>query len=254
MLNNSSQSMQKKLYEEYEDSLFRLVMYETVEKEGKVLLEEREKLKYDPAFVPSEEAVQKFSSQLDNILKRKKAYALRQKTFRILNRSAVAMLIVIILLFTTVASVQAIRVKVLNFFMDIQPKYTSYQVNESGNGSGNGGAVVNWTKAYVPTYIPEGYKVNNSSNSETFKKIVFRNQQDMVILYTELNEGSIVQSDTENASVFKEISINGHKGTLTVKNSTVTIVWEIKGRIFTVSASTDQDTALKIAEGVKYIN
>lgn len=79
MLNNSSQSMQKKLYEEYEDSLFRLVMYETVEKEGKVLLEEREKLKYDPAFVPSEEAVQKFSSQLDNILKRKKAYALRQK-------------------------------------------------------------------------------------------------------------------------------------------------------------------------------
>ncbi|NBJ16529.1 MAG: DUF4367 domain-containing protein [Dehalobacter sp. 4CP] len=254
MVNKHSQSMQKKLYEEYEDSLFRLVMYETAEKEGKALLEEREKLKNDPAFVPSEEAVQKFRAQLDNILKKKKAYALRQKTFRILNRSAVAMLIVIILLFTTVASVQAIRVKVLNFFMDIQPKYTSYQVNETGNVSGNGGPVVNWTNAYIPTYIPEGYKVTNSSNSEMYKEIIFKNQQDMFIVYSELTEGSIAQVDTENASVFKEISINGHKGTLTVKNSTVTIVWQMEGHIFTVNASTDQDTAQKIAEEVKYIN
>ncbi|WP_368294541.1 DUF4367 domain-containing protein [Dehalobacter sp. TBBPA1] len=68
-----------------------------------------------------------------------------------------------------------------------------------------------------------------------------------------MTEGSIAQSDTENASVFREISINGHKGTLTEKNSTVTIVWEMEGRIFTVSASTDQETAVKIAEGVKYI-
>lgn len=254
MLNSSSQSMQKKLFEEYEDSLFRLVMHETAEIEGKALLDEREILKNDPAFVPSEEAVQRFSSQLDNILKRKKANALRQKTIKILNRSAVAMLIVIILLFTTVASVQAIRVKVLNFFMDIQPKYTSYQVNENGNGSGNGEPVVNWTKAYVPTYIPEGYKVNSSSNSETFKKIVFGNHQGMIIIYTELNEGSIAQSDTENASTFKEISINGHNGTLAEKNSTVTIVWEMEDHIFTINAPTDQETAIKIAESVKYIN
>ncbi len=254
MSNNSSQLMQKKLYEEYEDSLFRLVMYETAEKEGKALLEERERLKNDPAFVPSEEAVQRFSSQLDNILKKKKAYALKQKTFKMLNRSAVAMLIVIILLFTTVASVQAIRVKVLNFFMDIQPKYTSYQVNESDNGSINGGLDVNWTNAYVPTYIPEGYKVDSSLNSETNKKIVFKNQQDMFIIYSELTEGSIIQLDTENASVFKKISINGKKGTLTEKNSAVTIVWEIEGHIFMVNAWTDQETAVKFAEGVKYIN
>ncbi|GAB6173595.1 hypothetical protein JCM15765_30730 [Paradesulfitobacterium aromaticivorans] len=52
----------------------------------------------------------------------------------------------------------------------------------------------------------------------------------------------------------KPISINGHEGTLVVKKSMVTIVWEMDNHMFTVQAQTSEDTAVKIAEGVKYVD
>lgn len=50
----------------------------------------------------------------------------------------------------------------------------------------------------------------------------------MLITYMELSEGNNPAVDTENASVFKPISINGHEGTLVVKNSMVTIGFIMK--------------------------
>ncbi len=47
MPDNSPEQIRKKLYEEYEDSLFKLVMHDAAEKEGKLFLEEKEKLKND---------------------------------------------------------------------------------------------------------------------------------------------------------------------------------------------------------------
>lgn len=78
------------------------------------------------------------------------------------------------ILFATVASVQVWRVRVLNYLMDIQPKYTSFQLKESNSGSGSGIPVVNWTKTYVPTYIPDGYKVSNISSNKPLKKLYLK--------------------------------------------------------------------------------
>ncbi|MCB8818102.1 DUF4367 domain-containing protein [Desulfosporosinus shakirovi] len=254
MPNNSSEQIRKKLYEEYEDSMFRLVMHDAAEKEGKLFLAEKEKLRNAPESLPSEETFKRFSKQLEGQLKKHKAYARRRRMFKALNKIAVAMLAVIVILFTTVVTVQAVRVRALNFLMDIQPKYTSFQLKESDSGSDNGGSVVGWTNAYVPTYIPDGYKVSNSSNGKLLKKIEFKNQQGSLITYTELSEGSSPALDTENASDFETVSINGHKGTLAVKNSLVTIIWEMNNGMFMIRAQTSKDTAMKMAEGVKYVD
>ena len=53
MPNNSPEQIQKKLYEEYEDSLFKLVMHNAAAKEGQLFLEEKAKLKNDLEFQPS---------------------------------------------------------------------------------------------------------------------------------------------------------------------------------------------------------
>ncbi len=61
MPNNSLDQVRKKLYEEYEDSLFKLIMHDAAEKEGRLFLEEKEKLKNDPKFMPSRAAIKKFN-------------------------------------------------------------------------------------------------------------------------------------------------------------------------------------------------
>jgi len=254
VLNNSPEQIRKKLYEEYEDSLFKLIMHDAAEKEGKLFLEEKEKLKNTSEALPSGETFKRFNQQLDAHFKKPKAYARRQRMLRALNRTAVALLAIIVIFFTTVGTVQAVRVRVLNFLMNIQPEYTSFQLKDSGGGPEGGNLVVNWTNSYVPTYIPDGYKVSNISSSESYKRIIFENQQDKShIIYTELSGANSPGVDTEDASEFETVSINGHKGTLMVKNSMVTIVWEMDNRILMVQTRTGKDTAMKVAEGVIYV-
>ena len=113
---------------------------------------------------------------------------------------------------------------------------------------------VNWTNAYVPTYIPEGYEVSSFSYNDGFKRIVFENASTQTfILYTEMDEASNLVVDTENADRFEEIILNGQSGTLVVKNSLITIVWEQGGRLFMIKTQTEVRTAIKMAEGVKFI-
>jgi hypothetical protein len=256
MPDNSLDKIRNKLYEEYEDSFFKLVMYDVAEKEGKLFLEDIEGFKGHSNDLPSKEALRKFNKQLNTHFKKKKNYAAKERRLRIFNRAAVAILVVIVILFTTVASVQALRIRVLNFFMDINPKYTSFHLKESNNNSSSQNPAINWAKAYVPTYIPSGYKISNSTNSKSLKRIIFENEQnkDSLIIYMELSEAHSPAVDTENASVFKKVNINGHEGTLVIKNSIVTIVWQVDNSLFTIQAPISEEIAIKMAQGVKYMN
>ncbi|MDD4566181.1 MAG: DUF4367 domain-containing protein [Eubacteriales bacterium] len=254
MPNNSSERLRQKLYEEYEDSLFKLVMHDVAEKEGQLFLEEKEKLKNDPEFLPSQEAVQKFSQQLDAQLKKPRAYAGRRRIWQAFNRAAVAMLIVLVVFFTAVATVEAVRVRVLNFLMDIQKEYTSFQLKDSSSGQGGESITIDWRQAYVPTYVPDGYEVSATSQNENYKKIEFTNPQGSLITYMELSAGHKPAVDTENASAFEAVSINGHEGALVEKNSLVTIIWAMDDRMFMIQGQIEKDMAVKMAEGVKYLD
>lgn len=254
MLNNSSDQTRKKLYDEYEESLFRLVMSDVAEKEGRLLLEENEELKNDPEYMPTADSIKKFSNQLNAHLKKHMPYTKKWPVFKMLNRVAVAMLAVFIVFSTTMLTVHAFRIKVLDFLINIEPKYTSFQL-EDNNSASSGGMVVNWTNSYVPTYIPEGYEVSSISNSDSFKKLAFQNKQnkDLIIIYSEYNLSNSVVVDTENASLVETVKINGFNGTLVEKNSMVTVTWETDSHMFVIQTQISPTESIKMAEGVKFI-
>jgi hypothetical protein len=255
MANNSPKQSRKKLYEDYEDSLFRLLLDEAAEQEGQGYLEERERLKGDPESVPSKEAFQKFSRQLDVCIKKKNASLRNKRILRALNRAAVAMLIIVVLLFGGVTSVKALRIRVMNFLIEIQPEYTSVQLKDSDDPSGGedgGNQEINWHQGYAPAYIPDGYIVAGMTDSERYKKIIWDNQQGSLIIYEESAAGANLGLDTENAESLKTITISGHEGLLAVKDSVVSIVWNMEDRMFSLRAQTSEDIAVNIAESVKY--
>jgi hypothetical protein len=251
--NNSPEQIRKKLYEEYEESLFKLVMHDVAEKEGRLFLEEKDKLKNDPEYLPSQAEVQKFSRQLDAQLRKPKVYARRRRIWQALNKVAIAILIVLVILGATVVTVEAVRVRAMNFLMDIQQEYTSFQLKDN-SGSEGGSVTIDWHQSYIPTYIPDGYEISTARKEERSRIIEFQNPQGESITYMELMQGSKPHLDTENASDLDTVSINGREGTLVAKGSSVTLIWAMNDSMFIVRGQIDKNTAVKMAEGVKYID
>ena len=246
-------SNRAKLRDEYEDALFKMLLHDVAEQEGMALLDELQTLDDPSDSKPSELALKRFSKQLDIEL-RKQSRAERKQVALTAVRTMVISLVAILTVFlTAMTTVSAFRTRVMNIWMDIRPEYTAFQLR--GSDSTEGGSMsVNWTNAYVPTYIPEGYEVSSFSYNDGFKRIVFENASTQTfILYTEMDEASNLVVDTENADRFEEIILNGQSGTLVVKNSLITIVWEQGGRLFMIKTQTEVRTAIKMAEGVKFI-
>jgi len=243
----------KKLLGEYEDSLMRLVMHDVAEHEGEIFLDESKALKDSLESRPSVAALERFTRRLDVELKKQRFRDRRPSLFKGLNTIAVALLAVIVVFFTAMTTVGAFRARVMNLWLDIRPEYTAFKLKGSGDAA-DGSMVVNWTNAYVPTYIPEGYELSSMSYSVGNKTIVFLNDvEEKHIIYRELDESSNPVVDTENASRFEAIRISGRNGTLIEKNGMVTVVWDMDGVLFMVHAQTSVEAAVKIAEGVRYM-
>lgn len=107
-------------------------------------------------------------------------------------------------------------------------------MEDSTNGSKGGSTIIDWHQAYVPTYIPDGYEVYAVTKNERSRIIEFQNHQEASITYIELSECNKPALDTENASVFETVGINGHKGTIVIKNSLVTVIWAMNDRMFII--------------------
>lgn len=143
----------------------------------------------------------------------------------------------------------------MNFLIDIQSEYTSFQIKDNVAGSNGEKLTVNWTNTYLPTYIPVGYEVDSLTYTEPLKEITYRNQKNknLLIDFSENDSSNNVEIDTENASVLKTVFVNGHKGTLVVKDSQTTVAWEMDQHIFVVCTEESMEETLKIAQNVKFI-
>lgn len=255
MLSKDSEQERQKLYDAYEENLFRLIMHDAAEKEGKLFREENEQLKNDPEYVPSPESINKFYKQLDACSNKHKKSAPKWFISKEIRRVSIVLLAIIIVFFTTMVTVPAFSTGVMNLLINMQAKYTSFQLDDNNSGSDSESLIVNWTNAYIPTYIPDGYDVSDISFSESLKKLTFKNKQDenLYIIYTEHDASTTIAIDTEGASLVKTVEINGRDGTLVVKDSLVTIAWNINDKLFFIQSQTSMDETIKIAESVKFI-
>ncbi|NLO48101.1 MAG: DUF4367 domain-containing protein [Clostridiales bacterium] len=261
MNNERVEHMLSGINEEYEENIFRLAIRTiTAEIEGRSLDEElrssAEQLLEEAAVsMPDKNAVSRFLRRMNRRLK--SAGKRRSGSpHRIMCMASAAILAIIIAFSVAFMTVDAFRVNVLNLLISIEPEYTTIQLTErrEGNGENNNGLVVNWSQAYVPSYIPEGFEVSDSIVTQSIKRMVFTDEQNETrfITYTIFGSSSTVAVDTENAQVNETIKIGGRDGMLVIKNSVVTLALEMNGHLILIQGMISRDEIINIAESIVY--
>ena len=110
---------------------------------------------------------------------------------------------------------------------------------------------------YVPTYIPAGYVLDESSSTvgdnNTFLQYV-KDNEIMFFEYCDIESANTIQIDTENAYQSKEIDINGISTTLYYKDYTYVgmkyLIWQNNDSVFVIYSNTELEILIKFAEGI----
>lgn len=242
----------KQLLAEYEESLFRLVMHDVAEEEGRKFIAENDELKREHKEELSSQALARFEKLYKkNARRRKELPAIR--TPRLFNRVAIILIVFIAVCLTSMVTVEAIRTRVLNFLIDVEKQYTSIHLGQKPKPTGGIPLDESWSGCYIPTYIPDGYLLTQETNSPTMKQLRFENNDGDSINYSQFDSSVDVNLDTENATLVEDIKVNDQEGFLVIKGNRTSIAWADKERLFTITTSLDRAEALLIAESVKIL-
>jgi hypothetical protein len=249
MRQNKSKFNKSELFEEYEDSLWRVIMYNYAEHEGKEILKEHEADKDNPEYQPSKEERKLFHKKLNNELRKHKLRSIVKTTKKVLPKFAVIFLILAIGFTTLFMTVEAFRGVVLNFIVTFYD--THVEVRLPSNNPSN--IPISFSNGYIPTYIPKGYLINGISDMGEYKMIEYINDEGKFIDFYEFDSSMKTAIDTENADIIKSIKINGIDGIFVLKNEKANISWANAERVFLISAQLSEKEMVKIAESVIFV-
>lgn len=178
--------------------------------------------------------------------KRKKMF-LNLKQFS--KRAAILILVLIGAMSALMFTVEAVRVRVLNFFIERNEKYTEVRIDEE-TGS-NSIAGLDWENYYSPGYIPEGYSFESSKGLGAIKVLIYTNGEDQIV-FTQSRNGTDIQLDTEDA-VVKEVSIDGKEGMIITEGDKVMLFWYNEEVSFTLVGHVAEEEMVKMALSVEKI-
>lgn len=210
----------EKLQERYDDAAFALMMDECAEADGEAFLAE---------FRAAAEAgdLPEIPADMDRLFRDtiKREYAGRERKVRFRQfkraaaRVAVAVFAVIGILSTLVMTVDAFRIPVLNFIIEITDKYTAFQ----GPGGQTGNIIEESAMDHLVALLPEGYYQSNSSNESGVMFGSYKNGDGDVVHFVISNTDGIHNIDTEDA-MCSEIELGDYKAYLIEKNG-YRLIW-----------------------------
>lgn len=254
----------EQLWENYEEAVFALLMDEVAEEEGKKLLEENERLKQDPSAAIPPEVDRRCRATIRRAFARERRSRAALRSWRILRRLCVAVVLCAILLATAFAAFPQFRINALNLLIQIGDVATTFRMVEDTPSSDsetagidevdNSPSVDDSLFGYTLPDIPEGFTETFRSESDLKISIEFTNQDNDIIYFSLLKElgGGKYNVDTENAQRIENIEIHGFDGLLIEKGNELRIVWgdtEQSIYIMIYGIGVDQDTLMALANG-----
>ncbi len=249
----------ERLVEAYEDAYFDLLMEEVAEMEGAEWERRLEELENDPSAVVPEEVDRKCRQTIERCFARKK----RQKGLRIagkaLNRIAVFVAIVSMMITTVLAVSEDARVAAANLLITVNERYTEFRMEPD---------VTHDKFENVPTdeildgdyfskihigWLPEGFFYSGGTPDAIAE---FENAEEHIIIISCTDGEATLQIDTEEADSVDYIEVNGYQVIQVLKKGrTQLVLINEKESIFVsiyASKGILPDTAIKIAENISF--
>ena len=164
---------------------------------------------------------------------------------RIANIAACLLLICYIGLTVAIAADSTVRIRIMNFIMNIEERYTSFGFEDSGETMN---VPAEWEGYYYPSYIPNGMVLAEVQSGNAR----YKNSTGVTLEFDDMSDGTRGTLDTENASI-EFITVNGHPAMLVEKEQWTSILWNIDNRILLVGYTGGRDECIHIAESVRMI-
>ena len=234
---------EKAIAEKYEDLLFTKVMALYAEEESEKILSELGEETADP------KAVQKL---FDKKERSENLRTLWKYSKKILQFAAMIVFVAVVSVSSVVVASAEVRETVAEAIYHLMIKdYGRYTEVSIGDSTGFiDPEIYDWEGAYAPTYMPEGFVIEELYLQDGNNAVVYY-KDDYFIIINQMNNSFNMQMDTENAEVAENIRLHNSNGFLVVKENLTTVIWSEGETIFEVSGNIVTNEIIKIAESLK---
>ena len=197
------------------------------------------------------EAAQKQTLKLieRKLNKRLRRQFVRKTLPRTLQLVMIALLLFFVGLTTAVATVQPVRLRIMDFIAHIEENYSSVSLKYSENDE----VVVpeGWKGKYYPCYIP--YEYEFSHINELYNIAYYAATDDCILQFSEYENTLYTNVDIDKENAF-DVTINGNTGIAMTDGEGTTIAWCVDDIYLYLYFSGDFDEAERIAESVRLIH
>ncbi len=229
----------RKLIKDYEDAVMNLAVSDMLEQYGKEL---EEKYKDVEDVSPSPEAAEKFEKALNKAYRNGQLCAFRKKAAKFGKYAVTVCAAFIVVFAVSVVSVDAFRLRFLEWLTNIHESHSSLKINTSSS---------TYYDMIHADYMAEGYKLTNYNNYGDLIEIYYSNNINNVKIYVYLDYFTF-NTDSEN-TLSEDVYINGDKGLYQKKELTSTIFWYNGEKSYCISTNDIQitkDELVKIAQSI----
>ncbi|NLM52631.1 MAG: DUF4367 domain-containing protein, partial [Firmicutes bacterium] len=167
---------------------------------------------------------------------RKEKFAQFRKTAL---KVAAVMIAFLAVSFFTVMNVEALKVRITNYFMVKNEKSTTIRVNNEQ------------LSTIMPTYLPEGYENVHLKVLEDFYYAIYENQNGDKMILQLIKEKSAVGIDTEKTSV-GTVKVKGNDAEFYYKEEVSFLVFKYNDMLFSLHGKVPKKELIKVAESMEY--
>ena len=162
-------------------------------------------------------------------------------------RVAIITIAVVISLSATAFSVKAIRVPVVNFFVNVYEKFSSIVFQSPESKKTYPTAIEQF---YEPDYLPEGYTLLENQNLLVATQIIYSNSNGNELIFEQyVITSNELKVDTEGVEIEK-ITVDDNKALFYSNKGIHNLVWTDGVYGYKITGEIDKEVMLKIARSI----